>query len=67
MEEIINDGGAAFPFHTQSGMSRRDWLAGLAMQGRLSKTDILGGFTSMTSFAEWCYGVSDAIIAAGDK
>ena len=71
----INDGGPAFPrtgqtdgitTTEQDGMSRRDWLAGLAMQGEVA------GFPDDESWdapdlAQWAYRVADAMIAEGDK
>jgi len=50
----INDGGPAFPrdgnipahakhVHSQSGMTRRQWLEGMAMQGILANPNIHPG------------------------
>lgn len=44
MSEEINNGGPAFPLGTidgyvNSGMSLRDWFAGMALQGVLQKVD----------------------------
>jgi hypothetical protein len=44
MSDQINDGGQAFPMsfgcdsENYSGMSLRDWFAGMALQGILSKS-----------------------------
>ena len=68
----INDGGPAFP-HTgetngittteQDGMSRRDWLAGLAMQGLLSSGDRRGTWAILSAMS---YKVADTMIAEGN-
>lgn len=76
-ENKIDDGGPAFPQSyppelliealteeqiktlalASSGMSLRDWFAGIALQGRPASTDA-------EWCAEWCYRISDAMIAA---
>jgi len=36
----INDGGPAFPGVTGSGISKREWFAGMALQGLLDNLTI---------------------------
>ena len=77
-----NDGGPAFPrpdspnASAQYGMSRRDWLAGIAMQGFVSDPQNLigireaaeqAGLTAPAMMALTAYGMADAMIAEGDK
>ena len=83
-----NDGGPAFPiaeFYMPNGnlaqvghpgMSRRDWLAGIAMQGFVSDPQNLigiresaeqAGITAPAMMALTAYGMADAMIAEGDK
>ena len=75
-----NDGGPAFPNiwedNPSQGMSRRDWLAGIAMQGFVSHPENLvairlsaeqAGITAPAMMALTAYGMADAMIAEGDK
>ena len=82
-----NDGGPAFPRPIGStnagisetgypGMSRRDWLAGLAMQGFVSDPQNLigirdtaeqAGIEAPAMMALTSYKLADAMIAEGDK
>lgn len=67
----IKTGGPAFPW-TQDradrgdipGMTLRDYFAAKAMQGSLSNADDVN---SMARFAEWCYEMADAMLAAREK
>jgi hypothetical protein len=62
------DGGSAFPFvipapstyHTEPGMSLRDWFAGMALQGFLVAEPTMQDAKA----AEWSYALADAMIAA---
>jgi hypothetical protein len=72
-----NDGGSAFPSEKhecqdntwnqtfQPGMTYRQWLAGMALQGELAnprnKLDEAG------QFAQWALDVADALIAAEEQ
>lgn len=72
-----NDGGPVFPtpvvvtgMHNTvqavpGGISRRDWLAGLAMQALLASDE----FSDAQSFdiARWSYQQADDMIAEGEK
>jgi len=58
------------------GISRRDWLAGLAMQGMLSNsnimhkqffTDMANGIMGGKTLSEVAYIQADAMIAAGEE
>ena len=68
-----DDGGAAFPgLHpnmecrfADSGMSLRDWFAGIALQGLLAHVIGVEGANGRTSkYAERSYQYADAMIAA---
>lgn len=75
-EKKIDDGGVAFPvgFHRdgntadQFGMSRRQWLAGLAMQGLLAHSTA-GCHCTVTAkdFAKSAHDMADAMIAFEKK
>ena len=86
-----NDGGPAFPrpfshdpnwgdygkdYYEQNGMSRRDWLAGVAMQGFVSHPENLvairlsaeqAGITAPAMMARTAYGMADAMIAESGR
>ena len=85
-----NDGGPAFPrppvfigdgnhadwWFMQDGMSRRDWLAGLVLQGVVSDPQTLcgmklageqAGLPTNTVITKMAYELADAMIAEGDK
>jgi len=74
-----NDGGVVYPsdiIHTDGkvhsqrvGTSRRDWLAGLAMQGMLSNStdDPKDGMKIITSISTLAYMLADTMIAEGEK
>ena len=53
------------------GMTLREWLAGMAMQGELANNACLGSGVSndedRARFAEWCFKMADAMIAESDK
>lgn len=66
----IKDGGAAFPYcvwvgdhHNghNTGMSLRDWFAGMALQGLLSGDPSM----SLEESTIWAYQHADAMIRAG--
>lgn len=68
----IKDGGPAFPYcvwvgdhHNghNTGMSLRDYFAGMALQGILSRDSIQ--FHKSTTIAVWAYDYADAMIRAG--
>lgn len=73
-----NSGGAVFPFQPiltgggrneygaqRSGISRRDWLAGLAMQGLLANNEY--GKHPPNAIADRAYQQADAMIKEGDE
>jgi hypothetical protein len=70
----INDGGSAFPmgYHPEGnnadhiGMSLRDWFAGMAMQGLLSK-DYYSFMSDLDDAVIHAYKVADAMIAERKK
>ena len=65
----VNDGGSAFPYETwsrNSGMSLRDWFAGMAMQGHMAswgQHDV----TDYSEIAVGAYRLADAMIAEKEK
>ena len=64
--EIDDDGGHAFPSSESSisnpkfGMTRRDWLAGLAMQAFLGRERPP---VDDEIISDWAYAAADAMIA----
>ena len=73
MSGQIDDGGAAFPLHAHSGqsgelpipntgMSLRDWFAGMALQGRAHR--FTNPYNDRELLASDCYEIADAMIAA---
>lgn len=75
----IDDGGPAFPRHCSLregqqwndahadsegwGMSLRDWLAGMAMQGMSSQAESLYGDDPYDNIADSAYVQADAMLA----
>ena len=51
----------------QPGITRRDWLAGLAMQGLLSSAKPSDGDLPAGAFALAAYDFADAMIKKGKK
>jgi len=72
-QQPIDDGGTAFPHtHTsslgvswQTGMSYRQWLAGMAMQGMLSNPDV--SLSTVELLARESLTFADAMIAEQKK
>jgi hypothetical protein len=72
----INDGGPAFPTDGESqvsalvwhfsGLTKREWFAGMALQGHLSNpaTTEHPAFDRLSLSVE-CYATADAMIRAG--
>ena len=80
MDAKRDDGGQAFPCPQDSvnqntpslGMTRRDWLAGLAMQGMAAGPYWCENFTAdkpefLSAVAVAAYAMADAIISEGKK
>jgi hypothetical protein len=64
----INDGGTAFPqalVYGSTGMSLRDWFAGLALQGILAHGSSVGG--TPEQWASAASLIADAMIEARKK
>jgi hypothetical protein len=51
----------------QTGMSLRDWFAGLAMQGELASQDSESIIESFELLASYAYEVADAMMKARDE
>lgn len=50
------------------GITRRDYYAGLAMQGILSNPTYVAHHAANTTFqVDMCYKIADALIAEGNK
>ena len=66
-----NDGGYVYAGSNtsmlQKGMTRRNWLAGLAMQGILSSPEGKFSWRESTSIVQRAYGIADEMIAEGEK
>lgn len=72
-QQPLDDGGTAFPHtHTsslrvswQTGMSLRDWFAGMAMQGLASNPEVSN--SNLVSLANESFDMADAMIEARKK
>ncbi len=68
MTGISSDGEERFETEAHSGMSLRDYFAAKALQGTLASPQITGNTDlnswSMKDFAEWSYGLADAMLEA---
>lgn len=63
MTDYRKDGGAAFPSAgVNNGMTLRDWFAGQAMAGAISRW--LDVDASDKEIAQWSYEVADAMLDA---
>jgi hypothetical protein len=66
MIQPINDGGSAFPHETShgydNGMTLRDYFAGKALQGLMSKVKPEAHWEDYR--AKWSYEVADAMLKA---
>ncbi len=78
-----DDGGFVYPSHEHigekniAGITRRDWLAGLAMQGLLSNHEAISALKRMVEeskqsalgkeLASLSYQLADAMIAGSNK
>lgn len=68
------DGNTFYPFNGHSGISLRDWFAGMALQGLLSNgnAQVVKAFSrhaesADVAFAESAYNFADAMIAEREK
>lgn len=59
-----NDGGPAFPnsMYVNQGMSRRDWFAGMALSGLVSRA-----YRGISFTAEESFRLADAMLAESNK
>ena len=66
-----DEGGPAFPSVVHSarweGMSRRDWFAGMALQGILAARTDQHYWAAPSEVATRCYDLADAVLVAGQK
>lgn len=65
-----NNGGQAFPAGLSSGMSLRDWFAGMALDGLLSdprRIEIEHGDSAAGEICEWAYKFADLMLEAREK
>lgn len=69
-EMVINGGGRMYAMvqdeYIQHGITRRDWLAGMAMQGFMGSVQV-DQVWSMNDAVAQCYRMADAMIAEGNK
>jgi hypothetical protein len=64
-QQPIDDGGRAFPSTNRLGMTYRQWLAGMAMQGLVSNPDV--SMNSLVALARATFDIADAMIAEQKK
>jgi len=63
MNTPINDEGPAFPTNGGcSGLTKREWFAGMALQGLMVEN---GTDTPDSNLAAWAYAAADAMLLAG--
>ena len=66
--KLTYTGGPAFPVSEGTvqfrGLSKREWFAGMALQGILSRDSIQ--FHKSTTIAVWAYDYADAMVRAGE-
>lgn len=62
-DRLILDGQA----YSGAGLTRREWFAGLAMQGQINNPLRLGDDEAHRLIAERSYRIADAMIAEGKK
>ncbi len=76
MPEEKDEGGNIYPQHTgcittdMKGITRRDWLAGLAMQGMMANIDDKGASDMAKEFKaipNLAYTMADNMIAESNK
>ena len=76
--EPVNDGGPAFPveeknddgttYHTNMGMSLRDWFAGQALMGLVLFHGNQGAVEQCDpDLASWSYSMADAMLREREK
>ncbi len=68
-QHTIADADSPFFKYGSSGMSLRDWFAGMALQGIVSNyvKRLDAGDSDADRWAEECYCIADAMIAERDK
>lgn len=59
----IDEAGPAFPRQDWTGMSLREWYAGMALQGIMASGDAHGN--EVGAIAQEAYKLADAMIRAG--
>jgi hypothetical protein len=64
-QQPIDDGGRAFPSTNRLGMTYRQWLAGMAMQGLVSNPDV--SLFNLPLVARQSIDIADAMIAEQKK
>ena len=70
LKNKFDDGGPFYPWSDikYSGITRRDWLAGLAMQTLLNESPARNGDVEWQVKVSWkAYSIADAMIAEGRK
>lgn len=74
MSKERNDGGPAFPrsgdqvsVTPQDGMSLRDWLAGMALQGHRANSDPRLRDVAPSIVASWSYADADAMLKVREE
>lgn len=62
--------GTAFPLNADGtqyeGLTKRQWFAGLAMQGAIA-SQTSGGDIDILMCAKWCFKMADAMLDEGSK
>lgn len=82
MSEKINDGGPAFPVTERQelwmekwgGLTKREWFAGMALQGIMGNSVLQGAFATAEShdkafsgMAKMAYSLADAMLHPSTK
>jgi hypothetical protein len=65
IEEKAKKNGEQAAFHENFGLTKREWFAGMAMQGMMASNGI--DFTSVDRISDMSYKLADEMLKEGAK